>query len=901
MSKAIARVEQRITITGADNASDAIKSAQASMRGLEKQTGKSSKAIRDYGKKSKDAFKAGRDLGGDADTALKGIADFAGSGSQAVSELGDSLGAVEGVMRLIPGAAGLATAAVIGIALGGKLLYDHISRAHAALRLLGNEGTKGLAKDLNLSGDGAIKLTQAFDELKHKGLRPSIELLKQAKDNAEALGKDGEAATVKLVQAFEAGPEALKKWESEFGRLGTAILALPDLAKKLGLDAVALGWAQKVTLQGHLQVAAREEANLETRIQMDLDKALGNQAAANAKDAAAAAAQATLQKRQAGKQSLSIFEIQANARAAAAKSLTAAAKATSDELVRSHQFDKDASVARLKRLNKQAKVIQAAHTAQAAFDAGRSTAAAKANLIGDESLRLAAQKVVAADNLHAASFAVLLFDTIHFGNLTAEAALERELLKLKELQGKAAAKAIDDAAKARKKARRVAAAQRARAAVDAANTAKLKIATALADRDGIRTAKERLDLLDKAQVKELAATASVKGEKARALARLAIDEDYKTKRAKTVRDMAKDEEKAAKTSYERLKKRAAARVGVAKRADAAVAKAQRATAADHIAALRAAGAAEAAENANLAQARVVYAAEINAIDAELAAGKLKHSGDAVIAIDLEREAEAKRVAAKLALARVEAKIGDQKIARQKEQLDNALSSLAQTSRSLEALGQSSGNTGLANIAKGLGAATQGLKDYTAANGDAVKSTAAVADAVGGVTAIAIDADTKRTTNALEQEKQRKLAAATSESERAAITAEFEKKKADAVDAAEKRKALIMGAMEVAKAAASYPNIPEMAAHGVAAGLFFGVAGGAFGSAGGAGVAPGGGAGGFNSPSAGGNSGGQAAAPVGQNVTINFNQPLTTKQHIGKAVHGALRSLKTTGMASSKGV
>lgn len=220
-----------------------------------------------------------------------------------------------------------------------------------------------------------------------------------------------------------------------------------------------------------------------------------------------------------------------------------------------------------------------------------------------------------------------------------------------------------------------------------------------------------------------------------------------------------------------------------------------------------------------------------------------------------------------------------------------------------ALGRAAGNlgsTGLGQLAASLEVAAQGALDLKKNLDDTPKAAEAAAGAVGSIGAIAVDAENARTQKQLEAEKERQLATATTEAERARIVSDFEAKKAAAVEAAERRKAGILALMELAKAAAAFPNVAQTAAHITAAGLFGAVAGGIIGGGSGAAAGPAGG--GFSQaavPAA--QQGQQAAGGGGVTIVNNFNQPLVTRQHIGKAVQGAIRSIGTTGHAKAKGV
>lgn len=115
---------------------------------------------------------------------------------------------------------------------------------------------------------------------------------------------------------------------------------------------------------------------------------------------------------------------------------------------------------------------------------------------------------------------------------------------------------------------------------------------------------------------------------------------------------------------------------------------------------------------------------------------------------------------------------------------------------------------------------------------------------------------------------------------------------------EKQKAAILAIMETAAAVVAFTtqNYVAGAGHTAAALLYAGVAGGAIGNASAAG---GGGGGGF-AEAAMGSTGGASNSGKPSTVVVNFNQPLATKQEIGKAIAGAMRSLSGTGVPALKG-
>jgi len=243
---------------------------------------------------------------------------------------------------------------------------------------------------------------------------------------------------------------------------------------------------------------------------------------------------------------------------------------------------------------------------------------------------------------------------------------------------------------------------------------------------------------------------------------------------------------------------------------------------------------------------------------------------------------------------------DRKELKAKEDFRKAVEPLFVLTATLDKTAGSLGSVGLSQLAKTLDIAGRAALNLKENLKDTPKAALIAAGAVGGIATVAVNAENARTQKTLEAEKQRRLATATTEAQRADIVAEFEAKKATSVEQAERRKAAILAVMELAKAAASFPNIPLVAAHVAAAGLFGAVAGGIIGGSPAAVGAPGGG--GFSAAGGGEAAGaGQAASGAGVTIVNNFNQPLVTRQHIGKAVQGALRSIGTTGHAKAKGI
>ncbi len=872
MARAVAKVEQRIIVSGVDNASDAIKRAQGSLKGLRTSATRAGRAVGGASAIGKDAFSHGLPgLQGKHDS-FNRLAAAAGGAGGALQESAHGIALLDAAMRLIPGPAGAAAASIAAAGAAVFLINKHISETRAQLRLLGRSDVGELAKQLDLSTEGAIKLSQALGDLPDAGLRPSVELLEQVRANAESMGREGADAVVAFTRALAGGPEALQKFQAEFGRIGASIKTLPKLAESLGLDAEALGLVKAQTEQHKATKRARDALLRVQRQQLELDVQ---------RTAATDAYQRRLQASTGFARSLAEIEQRA-----------AANKADAIEKQIAAERRLIAAVAEEVRQNKAAaEARQVAAQSVALIEASASAEA-------DKRFRTILQEQAVIARTANARRELAAFDAKHTGALTDALRIERGKLAVQVLQARASANALRDA---RQQARTQAAAA-ARAQRSAIAAAQLRIAQARADRDGLRTQRERLALLDAERAKEIAGLASIKGARARSTARLAIDEQYATRRAALERQIAAESARITGQLVETITRQRAASAALAARAGRAEAAATAATVGERVERLRAAGQVERAELVQLRQARAEYAAQVRTIDADLAASRAQVSAESVDADNLSREAEAKRVAAKVRLAQVERQVDASRRQRDAEQLRNAAETFQQATQALQQAGQALGSAGTTALGQGLGVAADAAVRLAESSGNAAKQTTIAAGAVGSVGAIAIDADTQRTRAAIDADKERRLSTATTERERAAIVEQAEARKAAATEAGERRKAAILAAMEVAKAAAAFPNVPQMAAHGAAAALFGAVAGGVIG--GGSTAAPGtaGGAGGGFSAAT-----GPAQAPAGGGagggVTIinNFNQPLATRQDIGRATHGALQSLSTTGMAGTRGV
>ena len=254
MTTAVASVEQRFVFEGVDNASKTAENVRRAVRGVAGDAADATREVARVGKAAEDSTREVREKSGDVESALKGVSDFAGGASEEVSKIGDAFGAVEAIMRLLPGPLGLAATAVAGVALASKLLFDMWSENRAKLSLLTDPATRTLGESLGFSADETVKLQAALDGLTTEA-RPSLEALKQVADNAKAIGAEPADAVAKFISAWERGPEAVAALRSEIGTIEAGLIQLPDLAEQLGLDATAVGLRQATSEVDQLKQA----------------------------------------------------------------------------------------------------------------------------------------------------------------------------------------------------------------------------------------------------------------------------------------------------------------------------------------------------------------------------------------------------------------------------------------------------------------------------------------------------------------------------------------------------------------------------------------------------------------------------------------------------------------------
>jgi len=235
---AASRVETKISISGENKAKEAVHEAREGLKGMAESSG-------------------------DLEKGLLGVRDLVGQLPGPVQKIADVFGGAEKILQVIPGPIGMIGAGLTVAAAAGYLLYKHLSETEAKVQSLGNAGTRGLADRLSLSVDEAIKLQQALEDIP-LALRPSEALLTSVQARAQAMGKEGAEAATKFVEALGKGPEALKAFEREFGRLAAGSIDLPSVADRLGLSRDALGIASQIGNEAErAKVAAQQTVVLD--------------------------------------------------------------------------------------------------------------------------------------------------------------------------------------------------------------------------------------------------------------------------------------------------------------------------------------------------------------------------------------------------------------------------------------------------------------------------------------------------------------------------------------------------------------------------------------------------------------------------------------------------------------
>lgn len=231
------RVDTKLTLTGEDQASKAIRGAK---RELQDFVGAGNRAGKDFGQSAKHI----QETSGDVESALKSLTDFLPGLSDELSLAGDAGGALEAMLRLIPGPAGLVAVGLTAAGAAAVYFGTKSREAAAQLRLLGDANTAGLAERFDLDIRATAALQSELAKLPGT-LRPSEALLDQVARRARAIGEDGGKAVAALVSALAQGGDAVAAFERQFGRLPVAVGDLAAQARSAGIDPELLGVGPK--------------------------------------------------------------------------------------------------------------------------------------------------------------------------------------------------------------------------------------------------------------------------------------------------------------------------------------------------------------------------------------------------------------------------------------------------------------------------------------------------------------------------------------------------------------------------------------------------------------------------------------------------------------------------------
>jgi hypothetical protein len=654
---AAARVEVKIGVSASGNAAEVVEKTRKGLEGLDKGA-KDVKGSVDAGAAGLENFaKAGKETASKGGAAFAGLAAvLGGSVVPEIAKAGQSLTAVGAAANLLPGPIGLAAIGIGGLALGAAALQRHFAEVAAQVQFLGDSSTRGLAESLGVSVSQAIKLQHGLADLP-AALRPSVALLDTVRKRAESMGLDGAAAQNKLLDALDKGPAALKAYEREFGRLSAQAFELPDVAKRLGLSAEALGLAQKVGDEAQRATAAAERAaNLErTRQALAATAAELERAAASASSRNLAAANEA--------------SVVAHERAATARVLVERA---------------------VEEANALQEVVERQRAAAAAETRRQETAATRAAEIGlleaqaalqrSAGARALAQGVVLSERGAELARQMVALQADHALGLVSEVKFRQDVLGLQTAVARNYAAKVALAKQAA--ADRKAASDRERARIDAETAAELRLAKVRAETaaagvlpTGVEALKRRALAIDEAAEVERA-TRAVNTARGRAAAILAVEAEFAARRRALAGEVAEVDQRLALETAAVVQSGNERSAALIQSAAAATSSAAKARAAVVIAALRAVGDEDQAELRELEGARAEFAEARAAIDARAVAdlGALNAASDDYSTRERQRLAELGEAQARLDL--FEAAIAERRKVRQRDRLASLIESSA---------------------------------------------------------------------------------------------------------------------------------------------------------------------------------------------------------------------------------
>jgi hypothetical protein len=845
MSVAASRIEQRIIISGTDNASVAIRKAQGALKAFDDQAKKTAAAAAATANAPTEAAAKIQSTTQRAGGALAALTAAMGPAGASLAEAGRSATAFGSAANVLPGPIGLVIAGVAGLGAAAYLLVKQFSEANAKIdQAFGSgqrEAIKGVADAIGLSAGAAVKLQQSLADLPNNVLPPTIAELQRVRDNAEAAGLDGEAAVDKYTAALGRGRDALKVFGRENGTFAEGAFSTQRAAAFLGVSSSILE-IEKARLTIEQQLVARGEE--------------ASEALARHKVATQGIGAALDRQQQAVKEiaSLEALRAQDNGENLASYTNQIAAqekiRETQAAIIQGASRESDAyaeTLARLKgvvqELGRQKAAVEAANEARKQGAVLAEDAAVLEAKAGAEKSRHAAysDRLLAAD-LRVAATNQKLIALAKERNAIGEELFQKafKLLQIEDAQEQAARAAL----KKQQSASAAAARDEAQAKRMGLLDANLRVTKAKSDADAFVSAQERLDLQAQEQAKELVAiNASKAGHATKEALRTALAQEGANKRAQ----IGKDEDDRTTKALEKMQ---AAQQVIAERSAVIVADASnvaiegaKSRASSMAARLRESGDDELATLVEIRQAHADHAQALKKIDAELATAKGQEKLTPADVANLDVAAKERRLQALEAFDAREQTLADNDARRSREQIAQGAQIVQLAS---ESLGDSKFTKGATAAAAAVARIAASYKGLAGSAPDAI-------GAVGGVVAAIIDG--------------------------------------------EREKATVLAVTEAAASAASYPNIPAMVAHGAASALYAAAALGAVPTAkSNASSSDGGGSslGQSSGDSGGGGSGGKATVT---HIHIYPRNVIGTAHQVAQEVHGVLKNLKGTGYAA----
>lgn len=240
---AASRVDVKIAVDAQGNASRVVKQTRDELDAMGKSaqaaTGNAATGMARY---SQLAQQSASKIGG----AFSAVNAVLGGTNPIVQKLGQSFTAAGAVANVIPGPIGIAAAAMTGLAVATYKFIEAANEAEAKTKFMrGGAGSEGMAAQLGITQDAAIKVGAALEQMTDQGIRPTSTELRAVRDRAVAMGADGSKAVEQYLAAWAKGPDALIAVQAEIGNLG--LKNLGDLGASIGLSRESLGLERDLT------------------------------------------------------------------------------------------------------------------------------------------------------------------------------------------------------------------------------------------------------------------------------------------------------------------------------------------------------------------------------------------------------------------------------------------------------------------------------------------------------------------------------------------------------------------------------------------------------------------------------------------------------------------------------